>query len=172
MDIGADDGRQIRMYLTNIDLSANIRAASALLLNARLADAIDLATQLKHAHWNIHGPHFRTLHLLFDELHDEVDAQADLMAERVASFGETAQGTLLQVVASSSIPAYPEDAKSERTHLEALAAAFAIYCGHIRRDIQTSADAGDAGTADIFTEISRAADRQLWKLEAHFRPAR
>jgi hypothetical protein len=46
------------MYLTSIDISENTRLSSAVLLNARLADALDLAAQLKHAHWNIHGPHF------------------------------------------------------------------------------------------------------------------
>ena len=172
MAIGAETERGRAVYLTSIDLPLDVRAASVGLLNARLADAIDLAAQLKHAHWNIHGPHFGTLHLLFDELRDEVDVQADLIAERVATFVETAQGTLPQVVAASCLAAYPADAKSEHTHLVALATAFAAYCANLRRDIKAAAEAGDPGTADILTEISRLADRQLWKVEAHFRPAR
>jgi starvation-inducible DNA-binding protein len=160
------------MYLTSIDIAENTRLSSAALLNARLADALDLAAQLKHAHWNIHGPHFMVLHLLFDTLHAEVADHADLMAERVATFGEVAQGRLQDVVAATSLAAYPPDAKSERTHLETLAGGFAIYAARLRVAVQAAADAGDLGTADIFTEISRAADRQLWKIEAHFRPAR
>jgi starvation-inducible DNA-binding protein len=160
------------MYLTSIDLSQSVRARSAALLNARLADALYLAAQLKHAHWNIHGPHFIALHQLFDVLDAEVAAQADLMAERVAAFGEVAQGRLQDVLAATSLAAYPADAKSERAHLEALAAAFAIYAAGLRVAMQAASDAGDLGTVDIFTEISRAADRQLWKIEAHFRPTR
>lgn len=160
------------MYTTSIDLSANIRCTSDHLLNARLADAIDLAAQLKHAHWNIHGPHFIALHQLFDTLHAEVEEQADQMAERIAAFGDTAHGTLREVLVATSLPAYPADAKSERTHLEALAGSLCIYSANIRAAARTAENGGDTGTADLFTQISRAADRQLWKIEAHFRPAR
>jgi starvation-inducible DNA-binding protein len=159
------------MYTSSIDLSANVRVESAALLNARLADAIDLARQLKHAHWNIHGPHFIALHELFDSLHDEVAEQADVMAERVAAFGETAHGTLQHVTSATSLSAYPQDAKSERTHLGALAEAIAAYGSNARAAISTATMAGDLGTADLFTQISRATDQQLWKIEAHFRPA-
>jgi starvation-inducible DNA-binding protein len=160
------------MYTTSLDLSANIRTASTGVLNARLADAIDLAAQLNHAHWNIHGPHFIVLHQLFDALNAEVAEQADQMAERIAAFGETAHGTLQQVMRATTLAAYPVDAKSERTHLETLAASLSTYCANVRAAARTAQDGGDGGTADLFTQISRAADQQLWKIEAHFRPAR
>lgn len=160
------------MYASSIDLPDNIRSSSIALLNARLADAIDLAAQLKYAHWNVHGPHFMALHVLFDDLHDEADGYADLLAERVAAFGGTAEGTLQHAVAATSLPTYPTDANTEHGHLEALGRSLAAFAGKARAAIPDTADAGDLGTADIFTEISRAADKALWKIEAHFRPKR
>jgi starvation-inducible DNA-binding protein len=161
----------MEMYQTTIDLSADVRKASSVLLNARLADAIDLAAKLKHAHWNVHGPHFMALHLLFDDLHEEVESQADLIAERVVTFGETAIGTLPQVTSATSLADYPQVTKSKRAHLDALAEAIATYGTNVRAAISTASVAGDIGTADLFTHISRIADQQLWKIEAHFRPA-
>ena len=160
------------MHLSSIDLPDNVRSSSIALLNVRLADAIDLAAQLKYAHWNVHGPHFMALHLLFDQLHDEVDGHADLLAERVAAFGGTAEGTLRQSVGATTLPPYPTDANTEHAHLEALGHAFTAFASQARAAIQDTTDAGDLGTADIFTEISRAADKALWKIEAHFRPKR
>ena len=160
------------MYASNIDLPDNVRSSSIALLNARLADAIDLAAQLKYAHWNVHGPHFMALHLLFDALHDEVDGHADLMAERIAAFGGSAEGTLQQAVTATTLPAYPRDANTEHLHLEALGHSLAVFASKARAAIQDASDAGDLGTADIFTEISRATDKALWKVEAHFRPKR
>jgi starvation-inducible DNA-binding protein len=160
------------MYASSIDLPDNVRSSSIALLNARLADAIDLAAQLKYAHWNVHGPHFMALHLLFDDLHDEVDGHADLLAERVAAFGGTAEGVLQQAVGATTLPTYPTDANTEHMHLEALGHSLAAFASKARAAIQDTTDAGDLGTADIFTEISRAADKALWKIEAHFRPKR
>ena len=160
------------MYATSIDIPDNIRCSSVALLNARLADAIDLALRLKHAHWNIHGPHFIALHSLFDELRTEVDAQADLLAERVAAFGGHAEGLMQQVTLSTTLPPCAADANTERAHLESLAQAMGVFGAKIRGALQDAADAGDAGTADIFTQISREADKQLWKIEAHFRQKR
>ncbi len=160
------------MYASSIDLPDNVRSSSIALLNAQLADAIDLAAQLKHAHWNVHGPHFMTLHLLFDDLHDAVDGHADLLAERVAAFGGTAEGTLQQAVVATTLLPYPADANAEHVHLEALGRSLAAFASKARAAIQETTEAGDLGTADIFTEISRAADKALWKVEAHFRPKR
>ena len=160
------------MYSSGIDLPDNVRSSSIALLNARLADSIDLAAQLKYAHWNVHGPHFISLHQLFDSLHDEVDGHADLMAERVAAFGGTAGGTLQEVITATTLSTYPTDASTEHAHLEALSHALTAFASKARAAIQDTTDAGDLGTADIFTEISRAIDKALWKIEAHFRPKR
>ena len=70
------------MYRTRNDLTESSRAKLVELLNARLADAIDLQTQCKQAHWNVKGPDFIALHKLFDEVNGAVEEYVDLIAER------------------------------------------------------------------------------------------
>ena len=64
-------------YETGNDLPEGVRAQVIDLLNQRLADAIDLGTQTKQAHWNVKGPHFIALHHLFDDVHGRVLADRD-----------------------------------------------------------------------------------------------
>jgi starvation-inducible DNA-binding protein len=72
------------------------------LLNARLADAVDLKTQAKQAHWNVKGPQFHQLHLLSDEVSAHADEATDMLAERVTARGGVALGTGRVVAASST----------------------------------------------------------------------
>src|ERR671937_79339 len=94
------------MYHTHNDLSPAIRARMITLLNARLADAIDLRTQLKVAHWNVKGPEFIALHKLFDEIVADADEYVDLVAERAVQLGGIADGTARQVAERSSLDEY------------------------------------------------------------------
>ena len=73
---------QPKMYETENDISQNRRVEISALLNQRLADAVDLQTQMKQAHWNVKGPHFIGLHELFDKIDEAVEAYVDLIAER------------------------------------------------------------------------------------------
>ena len=75
------------MFKTKNDLSETIRGKAVELLNARLADAIDLQTQTKQAHWNVKGPHFIALHELFDKINEDVEEYVDLLAERAVQLG-------------------------------------------------------------------------------------
>ena len=81
------------MFKTKNDLSETIRGKAIELLNARLADAIDLQTQTKQAHWNVKGPHFIALHELFDKINEEVEDYVDDIAERAVQLGGVAEGT-------------------------------------------------------------------------------
>ena len=78
------------MFDTRNDLPANTRTKVIELLNARLADAIDLGAQTKHAHWNVKGPNFIALHELFDKVAESVEEHIDTLAERVTALGGTA----------------------------------------------------------------------------------
>jgi len=94
-------------YETSNDLPEDVRGQVIDLLNQRLADAIDLATQTKQAHWNVKGPHFIALHKLFDEIHDAVEDYVDLLAERVVQLGGITAGTARMVAERSELPEYP-----------------------------------------------------------------
>ena len=70
------------MFDTRNDLPANVRVEVSELLNARLADAIDLGAQSKYAHWNVKGPNFIALHELFDKVAESVEDQVDIAPDK------------------------------------------------------------------------------------------
>jgi starvation-inducible DNA-binding protein len=160
------------MHSTRIDLAAKTRAKMITLLNARLADAIDLQLQAKQAHWNVKGPSFIALHELFDTFAGEVSGYVDDVAERITALGGIAEGTLQAVAGRTRLDAYPLEIADGRAHLDALAAATSRFAKAVRKAIDEAAKAGDADTSDLFTGISRGADKSLWLLEAHLQADR
>jgi starvation-inducible DNA-binding protein len=154
-------------YKTQNDLSANAKAASIGVLNARLADSIDLALLTKQAHWNIKGPQFIALHEMIDGFRTEIDDHVDTIAERVVQLGGTALGTTQIVAKATTLAAYPTDIHTSKAHLGALIERYGKVANAVRKAIDETGNAGDADTADLFTAYSRALDKQLWFLEAH-----
>jgi starvation-inducible DNA-binding protein len=152
--------------LTRNSLDSDARSAAISLLNARVADTIDLALAAKQAHWNIRGPSFIGVHEMLDKLRATLDQHVDTMAERVSALGGIARGTT-QDAAESTLPPYPTDIRAIPDHLSALAERIAALGGAVRENIDDADDAGDADTADIFTAVSRDLDKWLWFIEAH-----
>src|ERR1700751_3772547 len=107
-------------YLSANDLPSNIKGASIAILNARLADAIDLTLLTKQAHWNIKGPNFIALHEMIDGFRTELDTHVDTMAERVVQHGGTALGTTPRGAGSRTLAPSPADIYSSTDHLAAL----------------------------------------------------
>src|SRR5262245_65768167 len=103
------------------DLPENTRAKIVDLCNARLADAIDLQTQCKYAHWNVKGPNFIALHELFDKVNEDVEGYVDLIAERAVQLGGTAEGTARMAAQRSSLSEYEVRSAGGRDQVEALA---------------------------------------------------
>lgn len=156
-----------RQFPTRIEIPADKRQALCELLNGHLADTFDLFSQVKQAHWNVKGKDFYQLHLLFDEIAEELEDFVDEIAERITSLGGYANGTTRMAASASRIPEYPTDAIAGPDHVEALTERFGAYCASVRKAIDESDDLGDPSTADLYTEISRTADKRLWFLEAH-----
>lgn len=159
------------MQQTKNDIPMKTRIQVVSYLNARLADCLDLGTQAKQAHWNVKGPSFHALHLLFDEVAEDIEAYSDLIAERLVQLGGTARGTAREVAASSSLAEYPHEITKGDEHLDALANALAAFGTLVREGIEDCGAFGDADSADIFTEISRGIDKWLWMVEAHLPPS-
>ncbi|MGG6295512.1 DNA starvation/stationary phase protection protein Dps [Leptolyngbya sp. AN02str] len=155
------------MYSTKIDLALEIRTNVINILNQSLASTLDLKTQVKQAHWNVKGMDFYQLHELFDEMASELEEFVDMIAERVTALGGLAMGTARLAVASTILPEYPLDAVDGKDHIVALADRYAAYGKLVREGIDKTDELGDADTADLYTEISRAIDKRLWFLEAH-----
>ena len=155
------------LHNTKIDLSKDAREKLIELLNKRLADASDLKSQAKQAHWNVKGMSFIALHELFDDIATAVEAHIDLIAERVTALGGTAMGTVRLAAENSSLSEYPHEITDGAAHVDALSTALADFGKAVRKGIDEAADLGDQDTADIFTEVSREIDKQLWFVEAH-----
>jgi starvation-inducible DNA-binding protein len=160
------------MFKTKNDLSEGTRVKAVELLNARLADCKDLQTQVKQAHWNVKGPNFISLHLLFDKINDDVENYVDEIAERAVQLGGVAEGTARMVAKRSSLAEYPASAVDGRSHVEALSSALAAFGKSARKAIGEADDLGDLDTADLFTEVSRGIDKWLWFVEAHLQAER
>jgi starvation-inducible DNA-binding protein len=149
------------------DQSKSTRSTVVALINQQLADAIDLGLQAKQAHWNVKGPSFGALHLLFDDVAEKIDELTDVLAERGVALGGIIHGTVQVVARDSRLDAYPLAPLAGMEHVAALSAALAAYAKTTRAAIDASDKAGDKGTADTFTDISRGIDDLLWKVEAH-----
>ncbi len=158
------------MHPTHNTLSENIRTQAVELLNRHLAAAIDLHGQLKQAHWNVRGPAFIAVHELFDKVAGEAESYSDLIAERAAGLGGVAEGTVQVAAERSFLVPYPLRIADENQHVFAIAATLAAFGQSAREAIGNSAAIGDADTADLFTEISRGVDHQLWLVESHVAP--
>lgn len=155
------------MYRTKNDLPERMRATVAHLLNARLAELIDLQLQAKHAHWNVKGTSFIALHELFDEVASAVREHVDLVAERIVQLGGVAEGTLQAVADKSQLNVYSLAAGDWVHHVERLSAAIAVASEGIRAEIDKVSALGDAVSAGILTGICQGLDKWLWFVEAH-----
>jgi len=156
-----------KVYSTKNTLGEKIRIQIEAILQDRLSDSIDLQTQAKQAHWNVKGPSFIALHELFDKIAEESEEYPDLIAERIVQFGGVAEGTIQVVANRSNLPDYPLVLLTGREHIEAFSHTLAVYGELIRTTIKQATELDDPATADIFTQISRSVDKNLWFIEAH-----
>lgn len=159
-----------RMVPTRHGLDEDTRRSLVTTLNQRLADAMDLYAQTKHAHWNVKGMDFYQLHLLFDELAETVEKHVDALAERATALGGTANGTLRLAAHATSLPELP-DVTEGRALVEALAERYALAAKKVGEGIDRAEEAGDKGTADLLTEIVQDLDKALYFLESHLQGA-
>jgi starvation-inducible DNA-binding protein len=161
-----------KLYETENDLPKQTRETVVALINARLADVVDLKTQIKQAHWNVKGPHFIGLHKLFDDIAEEVEEYTDMIAERAVQLGGIAEGTARVAAARSRLEEYPLAIADGVLHVEAVAKALSDFGREVRMTIDETQELDDADTADMFTEVSRGIDKWLWFVEAHTQASR
>ncbi len=155
------------MYTSKVEVPENTRSTVIALLSAHLADATDLATQAKQAHWNVAGPNFIALHELFDQVHGVISGQVDTLAERIVMLGGIAEGTARVAAARSRLAEYPLTAATEQEHVQALSKALSRFATSARKAIDEADEVGDMVTADLFTQIAAEVDKQTWFVSAH-----
>jgi starvation-inducible DNA-binding protein len=155
------------LHNTKIDIAKGKREKIVAILNMRLADASDLKSQAKQAHWNVKGMNFIALHELFDRVATSLDVHVDDIAERITTLGGTALGTVRAAAQNSTLSEYPLEITDGADHVDALSTALADFGKKVRTDIDQTDSLGDADTADLFTGVSREIDKLLWFVEAH-----
>ena len=157
----------LRSFTTSVDIPADSRTKINRVLNQHLANSFDLMSQVKQAHWNVKGSDFWQLHKLFDEVAERAAEWVDEFAERVTALGGYATGTVRMAAASSTLPEFPTEITDSMDYVRAVAERLAAFTNSAREAIDQTDELGDADTADLFTEVSRCADKYLYFLEAH-----
>lgn len=148
-------------------LSPDMAAALRDTLNARLADAIATALQLKQAHWNVRGGTFQQLHELFDTTYAQVVVQGDTLAERVVQLGGVAHGTVQTVAVATVVAPMSESQLAPEEYVRATVDALRTFGASMYKLIDEAEKLGDPVTADIATGIAREVDKAAWFIGAH-----
>src|ERR1700712_1431656 len=139
-----------RMYPNRVALSDDTKKQVVEILQRRLAEATDLQSQAKFAHWNVKGDNFYQLHLVFDHVAKIIGKQIDPIAERITQLGGVANGTIRQASCVSQIAEYPVDTIAGMDHVRALADSLGDYCKGMREASSQIDDLGDDATSDFF----------------------
>ena len=155
------------LYPVRIDIPPEIRLYVIQLLNQTLACTVDLRSQVKQACWNVKGRDLVLLHALFATMAIELDAHIDLVAERLVVLGGVARGTVRTAATHSRLPEYPGALMDGDAHVRALTECFASYATALRADIAHATEVEDAGSAALYTDISRGVDQRLGFLDAY-----
>ena len=137
------------------------------LLNANLANVIDLTLAGKQCHWNLQGPGFIGVHQLLDETTLRLLEISDTIAERVVIVGGEPNGLAARVAKDSVLKPYPTGIIAVNDHVKALTERYKVVAETLREAIKTAGDAGDEDTADLFTEASRIIDKDAWFIGAN-----
>ncbi len=154
------------MYRSPSHLPEDARAKVADALNARLADGLDLHSQIKVAHWNIKGPQFAALHPLFETFAVSLAEHNDAVAERAVTLGARAYGTVRHVAKASKLAEYPQDTTRDLEHVKLLADRIETYLDGVRASRTVGETVGDTDTVDLLTGIITAFEKHAWFLRA------
>lgn len=137
------------------------------LLNANLANVIDLTLDGKQCHWNLQGVGFIGVHQLLDETAERLRDVSDMIAERIVILGGEPNGLASRVAKDSVLDDYPTDITEVHEHVVELTSRYKTVAAKLREAIEAAGDAGDEDTADLFTEASRVIDKDAWFIGAN-----
>lgn len=148
-----------------IDRPTPTATTVAPLLQATLAELIDLALQGKQAHWNVVGPNFTPVHAFLDTVVDDLRTWYDDVAERMTALGINPDGRAITVAATTSLAQVPTGWLKDREVLEA----FDERLGVVSEALAArAAEIGDRDLAsqDLLVEILRGIDKHRWMFRA------
>ena len=149
-------------------LSQTIALASVENLNQVLADTMTLRDLYKKHHWQLAGPTFYSLHLLFDKHYEEQNELVDLLAERIQSLGGVSLAMAPDVAETTLIPRPPKGREEVPVQISRLLHAHEIILKEARSMARQAAESGDEGTNDLFvSDLIRTGEKQVWFLAEH-----
>jgi starvation-inducible DNA-binding protein len=151
-----------------IGLAENVRQQSAERLNQVLVDTMTLRDLYKKHHWQVSGPDFYQLHLLFDKHFTEQSELVDTIAERIQALGGITLAMAADVAETTKIPRPPKDREEPRVQMERLLAAHRIILEEARGFAKQAGEAGDDGTNDLLvSDVVRTNELQAWFVNEH-----
>jgi starvation-inducible DNA-binding protein len=151
-----------------IALSENACKESVQNLNQLLADTITLRDLYKKHHWQVAGPTFYSLHLLFDKHYEEQNELVDMIAERIQSLGGLSLAMAPDVAETTSIPRPPKGREEVPVQISRLLHAHEIILEEARSMARQADEAGDDGTNDLLvSDVIRTGEKQVWFLAEH-----
>ena len=151
-----------------IALSANVASQSVENLNQVLADTITLRDMYKKHHWQVAGPTFYQLHLLFDKHYEEQNELVDTIAERIQSLGGISLAMAADVAETTLVPRPPKGREEVPVQISRLLHAHEIILEEARSMARQAADAGDDGTNDLLvSDLIRLNEKQVWFVSEH-----
>ena len=137
-------------------------------LNQVLADTMTLRDMYKKHHWQVAGPTFYSLHLLFDKHYEEQNELVDLLAERVQSLGGVSLAMAPDVAETTLIPRPPKGREEVPVQISRLLHAHEIILKEARAMARLAAESGDDGTNDLLvSDLIRTGEKQVWFLAEH-----
>jgi len=123
----------------------------------------DLALTGKHAHWNVVGPSFRSLHLMLDEMIETWREAGDSVAERAAALGHSPDGRIATVATHTELTALPAGRQSDRELVIALTVLLTEATAVVRERTERLEDL-DVVTADLLHGVIASLEEQLWMI--------
>lgn len=149
----------------DIGISEADREAIAEGLSRLLADTYTLYLKTHSYHWNVVGPMFNTLHLMFETQYTELALAVDQIAERIRALGEPAPGSYAQFAALSSVPEDPEQPSAEEM-IRRLVADQETVTRTARSLLPMVDAASDEPTADLLTQRMQIHEKTAWMLRS------
>jgi len=157
-----------RLARLPIALSQTAAQQSVENLNQVLADTMTLRDLYKKHHWQVAGPTFYPLHLLFDKHYEEQNEIVDLLAERVQSLGGVSLAMAPDVAEATLIPRPPKGREEVPVQISRLLHAHEIILKEARSMARQAAESGDDGTNDLLvSDLIRTGEKQVWFLAEH-----
>ncbi len=155
-------------HLLPLELEEPVRLEMTAQLNQMLADTMSLRDLYKKSHWQVAGPTFYQLHLLFDKHHDEQSELVDSIAERIQLLGGVSIAMAADVAEITQIERPPRDREEVPVQLSRLLDAHQIIIGDSRKLARRASQLGDDGTNDlVVSEVLRTNELQVWFLSEH-----